>query len=83
MDYKKMKIEDIIAWCKENNQVDWLKEIAKKTYPATNKKTGETFERKISFIEIKNEFVAKFMPELAPKATKPKKPSMWDMIDAL
>ena len=28
MDYKTMKIEDIIEWCKANNQVAWLKEIA-------------------------------------------------------
>lgn len=38
MDYKKMQIEDIINWCKENNQVDWLKATASqkteyKAYP--------------------------------------------------
>ena len=38
MDYKKMDIKDIIAWCKANNQVEWLKaEVAKeedcKVYP--------------------------------------------------
>lgn len=26
MNYQTMKIEDIIAWCQENKQVDWLKE---------------------------------------------------------
>lgn len=28
MNYKTMKIDDIINWCKENNQVDWLKKTA-------------------------------------------------------
>jgi tRNA/tmRNA/rRNA uracil-C5-methylase (TrmA/RlmC/RlmD family) len=32
MNYKKMTINDIIAWCKANNQVEWLKaEVNKKT----------------------------------------------------
>lgn len=30
MDFKTMSIEDIIAWCKDNNQVEWLKKIAAK-----------------------------------------------------
>lgn len=31
MDFKTMTIDDIIAWCKANNQVEWLKaEIEKK-----------------------------------------------------
>lgn len=31
MNYQDMTIEDIIKWCKDNNQVDWLKaEAAKK-----------------------------------------------------
>lgn len=38
MNYKTMKIEDIIAWCKANNQVEWLKakvaeETTYKVYP--------------------------------------------------
>ena len=28
MDYKSMKIEDIIKWCQENNEVEWLKKTA-------------------------------------------------------
>jgi hypothetical protein len=39
-------------------------------------------KRQISFIQIKRDFVAKFMPELLPKAAE-KKPSMYDLIDAL
>lgn len=30
LDYKKMNIDDIILWCKEHGQVDWLKETASK-----------------------------------------------------
>ena len=76
MDYQHMKIEHIIEWCKANNQVEWLKETASKTYPT------EKGERKISFIELKIQFVKKFMPEIAPKAQN-KKPSMYELIDAL
>lgn len=76
MNYQGMKIEDIISWCKANNQVEWLKETATKTYPT------EKGERRISFIELKLEFVKKFMPELAPK-TQGKKPTMYELIEAL
>ncbi len=77
MNYKDMTIEDIISWCQENKQVDWLKETAAKVY-----KTEDGKERRISFIELKLEFVKKFMPSIAPKA-QPKKPSMYDLIKAL
>lgn len=33
MDFKSMRIEDIISWCKANNQVAWLKEFAAKQIP--------------------------------------------------
>ena len=39
-------------------------------------------ERKISFIEIRKEFVIKYFPKWAPKK-KEKKPTMWEQIDAL
>ena len=78
MEYKNMKIEDIITYCQEHGAVDWLKETANKTFPTEVE--GEV--RKISFIELKLEFVRKFMPELAPKA-KEKKPSMYELINSL
>lgn len=31
MNYQKMTIDDIIGWCEENNQVEWLQRIAAKT----------------------------------------------------
>lgn len=95
MDYQKITIDDIIAYCKEHGQVKWLKEVASrkveyKVYPkiekngkmVSDKKAEPTIEmRPISFIQIKIEFVNKFMPEIAPKAQK--KESMYDKIMAL
>lgn len=92
MDFKTMNIDDIIAWCKENNQVEWLKaEAAKKTtkkiYPkgADGKKdktaTPTLVSQPITFVEIKMDFVNKFMPEIAPK--KQHKANMFERIAAL
>lgn len=77
MDYKTMKIEDIIKYCKEHNEVAWLKEIMKQTFPTADGKS-----RKITFIEVKLAFAQKFMPEIAPKK-KEKKPTMFELVDAL
>ena len=77
MTYKDMKIGDIIEYCQKNNEVAWLKETATKTY-----KTKDGKQRNISFIELKLEFVKKFMPEIAPKA-QAKKPTMYELIAKL
>ena len=97
MNYKDMKIEDIIAWCQENNQTEWLKKKAQekvdyKIYPRVKGEDGKYHidksatpkieKRNISFIQIKLAFVEEFMPEIAPKK-KPKKPSMYDLIKNL
>lgn len=82
MDYKAMKIEDIINWCKENNQVAWLKQIAAKQYPVVDEEGNETGTRNITFIELKIAFAKKFMPDILPKA-KDKKPTMFDLIKNL
>lgn len=89
MDYKVMKLPDIVDWCVAHKQVNWLKEISKTTYPVLTKdgepvldKKGNPKTRKISFIEIKLAFVEKFMPEIAPEK-KPKKPSMYEIIENL
>lgn len=97
MNYKDMTIEDIIQWCKDNKQVEWLKKTAAKqveykVYPRfkgedgkmhTDKKAEPKIEmRNISFIQLKLEFVKEFMPEIAPKA-QDKKPTMYDLIKAL
>lgn len=91
-EYKSIKGIDVFEWCKENNQMDWLDEIANSTiyvYPKVEKngklvedRTQEpTEERDITFIEIKKAFCEKFMPELLPVA-KPKTPSLKDLIKA-
>lgn len=101
MTYQDMKIEDIIAWCKANNQVDWLKAEAAKTVPckvyprkkiitpegkkisvADKDQAPKIENRPITFIQIKMDFVEKFMPELAPKK-KEAKLTMYDLIKAL
>ena len=101
MDYQTMKIEEIINWCKDNNQVEWLKKTAKqlvpyKVYPTKvivdsngkSKKVADksakpkTEMRPISFIQLKKEFVEKFMPEIAP-SKKDKKATFYDIIAAL
>ena len=77
MNYKTMTINDIIDWCKDNNQVAWLKTEIKKTY-----KTKAGVEYRITFIQLKKAFVTKFMPEILPVA-QTKKPTMYDIIEAL
>ena len=78
MDFKKMQLDDIIKWCVENKQVDWLKKEAEKKYT-----TKEGLERNITFVELKYSFARKFMPEIVPVAKKPKTVSMFDKIKAL
>lgn len=75
MNYMTMKFEDILAWCKQNDQTAWLK--GKVNEQVVDKKTGEL--RDISFIEVKMAFCEKFMPEVMP-VEKPKKPTMKDIM---
>ena len=89
MDYKSMKIEDIIKWCQDNAQVAWLKEIAAKPMPTKDKDKNQIIDEdgnpvfhQITFIELKLAFVEKFMPEIAPKKA-PKKPTMFELIEKL
>lgn len=102
LDFKSMNLQDIINWCKENNQVEWLKAKAQETVVverytgrvATTNAKGKTVfvadknsqkvkERKpITFIQIKTDFVNKFMPEIAPKK-KAKEKNMYDIIAEL
>ena len=49
MDYQTMKLGDIVTWCVNNKQVDWLKATAALTYTTKDGKT-----RKITFIELKS-----------------------------
>ena len=75
-----INMEYIISYVKSKGEKDikWLKELnAKKV---DNDKNGKA--RKISFIEIRNEFARKYFPDLVPKA-KEKKKTMNQMIDDL
>lgn len=90
------KLEDIIAWCQANNQVDWLKTTAKKTvkraiYPkientsATGKKTkkSDKTQEPIGYETTPITFVelkSEFLATFFEKEAKPKKPSMYDVI---
>ena len=91
-------MEEIIEWCKANNQVAWLKaeasrSIERKVYPKVqgiSEKTGRKVWKmdksqtptveytRPSFMEIRSAFVDKF---ISPR--KEKKPSIYDLIDAL
>lgn len=71
-------VDLIIAYCKQNNQVSWLKEIVKTEVPVD--KNGK--ERKYSFMELRRDFTKKFMPDIAPSESS-KKHSFYDIIDAL
>lgn len=70
-----IKLDDIIEYCQKENEIKWLKEVAL-AEGKTNKKGAP---RKVSFIEVRNEFCRKFFPDLAPKKTTPKI-SMYDRI---
>lgn len=73
--FMECKFEDIVDWCKANNKVDWLKDITADYLEAN--------EKKMSFLELRLAFYREFFPELAPKASKAKKPSMYDIIASL
>ena len=75
---KEITLDYIISYCEDNKEVDWLVEVSET--PVKPNKNGVI--RKISFIEIRNAFVCKFFPDLAPKAA-PKKPTMYERIAAL
>lgn len=94
MDYKTLTFEQIIEWCKANNQVEWLKkEMAKTTIAKTHPRItvdgkkvldkSVTIEKEIpiTFVQIKNDFRKEFLKDEMP--VKPKKPTMRDIVDSL
>ena len=102
MNYKKMNQEDILNWCIENNELEWLdaklaekttaeyhtqrvkvwsEEKQKEVWVADKTSPKVTKEIPISFIEVKNAFCEKFMPELLP-AKKEEAPSLRDKVKA-
>ena len=81
-DFQSITIEDIIEWCKENNQVEWLKaeaskEVEQKTYPKgedgkVDKKQAPIGTKivPIPYTTLKTNFVAEFFPDLKGKGKK-------------
>lgn len=94
--YKDWEIGDIIAWCQENNQVEWLKQTAaeKITHPiypkiANVSKSGKkTFkmdrtQEPIGYAEKPISFVelkGKFIAKFIETTPKEKKASFYDVI---
>lgn len=91
---KDMTIEDIIAYCQEHNEIEWLKNEAskmtvRKVYPRVKgadgkKHVDKTQEPKIvkqpiSFVELKANFMDKFAPQ-ERVGDKNKKPSFHSRI---
>lgn len=69
-------IDYIIAYCTNEKAVNWLKEVAAKTYAD---KEGK--ERRYGLFQIRKEFVDKYMPNLRTATSG--KPSLYDRIAAL
>ena len=70
--YRNLVIEDMIAYCKANNCVEWLKA-----------KVHEQIDgRDITFIEIKRDFCREFIPEFVSGKSSAKK-DMKALVDAL
>lgn len=68
LDYKTCTADDIMAWCVNHHQVDWLQNVA--TVCDKN------------YFSLRKMFFTTFMPEAIPVA-KAKKETIWDRIAAL
>ena len=80
IDYKDIKFTDILHWCINNGQKEWL--VAKLDETKPGKPTEDNPKpkpRSISFIEVKRDFCAKFFPEKLPVA-QPKPKSMRELL---
>lgn len=73
---KNINFDFIVNYCVRNGEVEWLKQCSHEPVPVD--KNGN--ERRKSFIEIRSEFIEHFFPELK---AKPKKPTIYDIIDSL
>jgi hypothetical protein len=71
LEVKEISFDYIIDYVKEKGKADiaWLKDLADQQ--VADKKSGA--KRNISFVEIRNEFARKYLPEIVrpPKQTKP------------
>ena len=70
-------IEEYVA-AKGKDDIEWLvSHLDKEVKP--DKKGNK---RRISFIELRKEFILKYIPELMPEK-KPKEPTMYERMEAL
>lgn len=70
-------IEHIITYCREVNEVEWLKAKVEET-----RTTKRGTDRKITFMEVRKDFYAKFFPAKIPEP-KTKKPTFRDKVAML
>lgn len=82
--YRGLNFEDVIKWCQENNQIEWLKAEVDKVIPVegVTSKGKPKKARKISLLEVMKNFVEKFRPELIPDK-KDKKETFRDLVKKL
>lgn len=72
-----IKLEHLMKWAEENDQVDWLVEEVQKT----KMKNGE--EVPITYIEVRQHWVEQFAPEMRQKKKQKKQPTMRDKVLAM
>jgi len=77
---KEISFDYIIDYVKEKGKADiaWLKELANRQI--ADEKSGKT--RNISFVEVRNEFARKYLPEIV-RPPKEKKPTMKERLAEL
>lgn len=82
--YRGLTFDDVVEWCKENNQIDWLKAECERLIPVegTTKKGKPKKARKISLLEVMKDFVETFRKDLIPEE-KPKKDTFRDLVKNL
>lgn len=99
MKYKDWELPNIIAWCQEHNQVEWLKaevarKVERKVYPKVESvskngkkswKQDKTQEPKIEMVPISFvELKSNFLHHFnLVPAPAEKKPNMYDLIASL
>lgn len=95
MTYDNCAIEHIIAWCKLNNQVDWLKAKMLEKVQVKDKKTKQPTgeERIMDFMTLKRDFnemfgwekkeSLKMLPKDFKKQAKAKEPNMFELVASL
>lgn len=79
--YRGLTFEQVIEWCQENNQIEWLKAECERMVPVEGltKKGKPRKPRKISMLEVMKNFVETFRKDLIPEE-KPKKDTFRDKV---